>query len=111
MARKTTVVLIDDLDGSEIADGGGETVRFALDGTSYEIDLTDENAAELRRVLGPYTRGGRATIRRRETPPRATATSSDELAQARDWLRSQGHEVADRGRIKKELLELWRENA
>ncbi len=28
-----------------------ETVRFGLDNTSYEIDLSDEHAGELRSVL------------------------------------------------------------
>jgi hypothetical protein len=35
MARKTTVVLVDDVDGAELEDGNGETVFFALDGVSY----------------------------------------------------------------------------
>ena len=44
MAKKTTITLIYDIDGSEAQ----ETVRFALDGTAYEIDLTTAHADELR---------------------------------------------------------------
>ena len=47
MATRTTVIRIDDVDGVEL-DGSGETVEFALDGVTYEIDLTSANAARLR---------------------------------------------------------------
>src|SRR3954462_1148884 len=50
MAQKVHIVLEDDLDGSEAT----ETVSFALDGTSYEIDLNDDNAAKLRDALAVY---------------------------------------------------------
>ena len=36
MAQKIQTLFIDDLDGSEAAG----TVRFGLDGTDYEIDLS-----------------------------------------------------------------------
>ena len=50
MAQHTTVRIVDDLDGTE-ASG---TVEFALDGRSYEIDLSDKNAAKLRKALTPF---------------------------------------------------------
>ena len=40
MARRTVVMLTDDLDGSEAT----ETVRFGLDGRDYEVDLSKKNA-------------------------------------------------------------------
>ena len=55
MAQKVQVQLIDDLDGSE-ADG---TVRFGLDGTEYEIDLSAEHAQELRGALARYVGAAR----------------------------------------------------
>ena len=48
MAQKVEVKVVDDLDGSEPAG----TVSFALDGRSYEIDLSDDNAARASRALG-----------------------------------------------------------
>ncbi|WP_142130807.1 Lsr2 dimerization domain-containing protein [Arthrobacter sp. SLBN-83] len=48
--------LVDDLDRSSAAD---ETVRFALDGIDYEIDLTAVHAAELRSTLYIYVGGAR----------------------------------------------------
>ena len=55
MAQKVNIVLVDDLDGSEAT----ETVTFGLDGTTYEIDLNDGNAAALRDALSGYIGHGR----------------------------------------------------
>jgi len=59
MAQKTTTLLIDDLDGSTIDEGAGGTVTFGLDGKRYEIDLTAENAANLRDSLTSFIKAGR----------------------------------------------------
>ena len=70
MARRIVHQLVDDLDGSVLEVGEGETVLFSLDGTAYEIDLTDANAAALREILAPYVdaarrvSGGRSTSKR-----------------------------------------------
>jgi hypothetical protein len=47
MAKKTVVLLEDDIDGSEAT----ETLSFALDGSEYEIDLNEGHAKELREAL------------------------------------------------------------
>lgn len=59
MAQSTIVYLTDDLDGSD----ADETIKFGLDGKSYEIDLNKKNASALRRVLRPYVEGGRSAGR------------------------------------------------
>jgi hypothetical protein len=51
MAQRVEVRLTDDLDGTEIPSGKGETITFSLDGKSYEIDLTAKNASVLRKAL------------------------------------------------------------
>ena len=56
MARKVQVILSDDLDENLSAD---ETVSFSLDGTSYEIDLAEKNAKELREVFSRYVSAAR----------------------------------------------------
>ena len=56
MARKIVHQLVDDLDGTVLEVGSGETILFSLDGTAYEIDLTDENAAALRDALAALPR-------------------------------------------------------
>ena len=47
MAQKTQVILVDDVDGSE----ANQTVTFALDGVTYEIDLNDELAVPVAVVV------------------------------------------------------------
>ena len=59
MAQTIVVRLIDDIDGGE----ADETVSFALDGKSYEIELSKKNAAGLRKLLAPYIESGRAAGR------------------------------------------------
>jgi hypothetical protein len=97
MVQRTEVHLIDDLDGKEIPAGKGETVLFALDGTSYEIDLLAKNAAALRKTLAAYVAAARpvkplrGARRRRASEPAA--------GQIKGWARENGYRVADRGRV------------
>src|SRR5215210_7513144 len=103
MTRTTQVILSDDLDENLSAD---ETVSFALDGTSYEIDLADKNAKEMRDAFSRYVsaarkvgRGNRASGGGRS---RATGGRMD-----RDWARKNGHAVSDRGRIPASVVEAY----
>src|SRR5436190_389025 len=52
MVRKveTIITLTDDLDGTR----ADRTMMFAVDGTTYEIDLSKRNAAAFQKVLAPY---------------------------------------------------------
>jgi hypothetical protein len=70
MAQRTVTTLVDDLDGTDLEGGSGETVRFGVDGRAYEIDLSDDNAAALREALQPYTEAGRRTVPARPRRPR-----------------------------------------
>ena len=110
MAQKVNVVLVDDLDGSE----ADETVSFTLDGSSYEIDLNESNAAALRDALAPWVgaarRAGRASSgpasRRSSRGSRPAAAGSDrERVQAiRQWARTNGYNVSERGRLSADVL-------
>lgn len=62
MAQRMITTLIDDLDGTDLERGSGETIRFGVDGRTYEIDLSDDNAAALREALRPYTEAGRRIV-------------------------------------------------
>lgn len=97
MAQKVNIVLVDDIDGSE----ADETVVFGLDGTTYEIDLNDKNAAALRDALAPYLgharkSGSAGSARRAAKKASALGPTAREV---RDWARSNGYTVPDRGRI------------
>jgi hypothetical protein len=115
MAKKTTVILVDDIDGAEIEDGKGETVYFALDGVSYEIDLNDSNAQKLRDALQTYVDAGRRSVRSTRSaalPSRASrGGAKQDLGAVRDWLRAHGHTVSDRGRIPASLMDEYRANS
>ncbi len=105
MAQKIQTLLIDDLDGGE----AGETVRFGLDGTEYEIDLSAKNADALRQAVARYVDAARrapaAAARRpgRNGRKPASANGTDPTA-VREWAKSQGIEVKDRGRVPAELV-------
>lgn len=104
MAQKTTVELIDDLDGKPAA----ETVPFGLDGVTYEIDLSDKNAKALRKAIEPFVGsarrvGGRVT----RGTAKKVETGVDNKA-VRAWAESNGFEVSARGRISSEIIEKYR---
>jgi hypothetical protein len=102
MAQKVTITLVDDIDGSE----GAETVSFGLDGTSYEIDLSEKNAARLREALAGYV--GHARKAGRAKAGRAKSTTSGPSArELRDWARSNGYQVSDRGRVPEEVRQAF----
>ncbi|ADG90107.1 Lsr2 family protein [Thermobispora bispora] len=107
MAKHTQVILIDDLDGSEAS----QTVTFALDGTTYEIDLSDENAKKLRDALQPFVKCARRAdtgqSRRRRSSQRSSTLSREKSAEIRAWAKAHGHRVSDRGRISREILEAY----
>jgi Lsr2 len=110
MAQKVLVSLVDDLDGSE----ADETVEFGLDGINYSIDLSSENAEELRDALAQYVEharraGGRKRAGRPSAKPAASSASVDrEQNQAiRAWARKNGFQVSDRGRIPSEVVEAY----
>ncbi|MFC7595598.1 Lsr2 family protein [Terrabacter sp. GCM10028922] len=97
MAQRVEVVLIDDVDGGKAA----ETVTFALDGVSYEIDLSDKNARKLRDDLATWTGHARraGSARAAGSRRRAASPKRADLGAVREWARANGHNVSDRGRI------------
>jgi hypothetical protein len=101
MAQRVSIVLEDDIDGS-VAD---ETVTFALDGVTYEIDLNAKNAGGLRDALAPYVGHARRSAGRRTSgrPAGARGSGKRDLGDVREWARSNGHKVSDRGRISAEV--------
>jgi len=100
LAQKTLIQLVDDLDGAALADGEGKTVTFALEGVSYEIDLSHAHVNELTKALAPYVTAGRK-VSGRKGAARTSGAKSDptELQKIRDWAGKNGHTVSSRGRI------------
>jgi hypothetical protein len=110
MAKHTQVILIDDLDGGE----ANETVTFAIDGLSYEIDLSDDNAKKLREALSAFVGGARRAEsgstrgRRRGSAGGAQrAMTREKSAEIRAWAKAHGHPVSERGRIAASIVEAY----
>ncbi|MEU2354335.1 Lsr2 family protein [Streptomyces misionensis] len=106
MAQKVQVLLVDDLDGGE----ADETVTFALDGKTYEIDLTTTNADKLRGLLDLYMKSGRRTGGRASGgrgKARAAAGGNQDTAAIRAWAKANGLEVNDRGRVPASVREAY----
>jgi hypothetical protein len=101
VAQKVQVILVDDIDGGDAE----ETVLFALDGVSYEIDLSSKNAGKLRDSLAAYVgsarkSAGRGGARGRGRGRQARqSTSSVNTSEVRAWAKQHGYEVSERGRI------------
>lgn len=108
MAQRVQVILEDDLDGTEAS----ETVEFSLDGVTYEIDLNDEHAAALRNDFATWVgqarrSGGRQQKRRRSSGGGSGSGSSEDLTKIREWGRSNGFTVSDRGRVSQEVRDAY----
>jgi hypothetical protein len=75
MAERIQVELVDDIDGSPAQ----QTVTFALDGVTYEIDLSEQHAQALRSVLSRYIDCARS-------PQRPSGARQQELEERRNRL-------------------------
>jgi len=100
LARTTIVQLTDDIDGSAAA----ETIRFAVDGRTYEIDLSTEHAESLRHSLAQFVAAARRAGRVDASPSRRGQgrpgrPQGGDSSAVRAWARENGVPVSPRGRI------------
>ena len=111
MAQKVQILLVCDLHEGEVE--GSEQITFGLDGSSYEIDVCESHAAELRDAFAPFVgaarRAGRTPAgggqrRGARGPGRAGSGDKQRVAEIRDWARKNGHQVSERGRIAATVL-------
>lgn len=96
------VELIDDLDGSE----AHQTVKFALDSTAYEVDLSDANATELRSILSRFAEKARRTGGRRQAAA-DTRTAAVDTKAVRAWAVAQGLDINPRGRVPESIIQQY----
>jgi hypothetical protein len=112
MAQRVQVLIVDDVDGTTDAD---ETVTFALDGVNYEIDLSSDNAAQLRDDFAQWIGHARRAGGSRRSGSRGSSRGSSggggakrkDLSAIREWARENGYEVSDRGRISGAVQEAY----
>jgi|SRR5450755_3286331 hypothetical protein len=101
VAQRTQIVFTDDIDGSE----ADSTVKFALAGTEYEIDLNSKHAKQFRKAVSPFIDAARKSgTRSRRAASRTARSSGPSPSEVRDWAKSQGIAVKDRGRVPDELV-------
>jgi hypothetical protein len=101
MAQRTIVSLLDDLDGGKAT----QTVKFGIDGVEYEIDLSDKNAAKLRKALDPFAEHGRKLSRSGRAYRRIEVGPSPK--DVRIWAKANGHDVPERGRVPRDIREAY----
>ena len=110
MARRIVHQLVDDIDGSVLEVGEGETVHFSVNGTSYEIDLSSAHAEELRQAFEPYISAGRragSSGAPRAASARKRPGRNPEVAAIRSWANANGHSLSERGRIPAAVVEAY----
>ena len=107
MAQKIQTLFIDDIDGGD-ADG---TVRFALDGADYEIDLSVKHSDELRDTLKHYISHARKVGGgvRRGAGRAARKPSAIDTVAIRAWARDSGIDIKERGRVPADVVAKYRE--
>ena len=103
MAQKVTVALEDDLTGGP----ADETVRFAVDGTGYEIDLSARNAAAFGKLLAPYIEHARKAGRAQGRRAGRAASSRQRSGDMRAWAKEHGLAVSERGRLPASVVEQY----
>ena len=111
MAQRTQIVLIDDLDGTEIKDGNAQSITFSWSGVDYSIDLSKANADRFEKAIGPYLEkaqrvGGRKS--RQSASSRSSSPSQVDTKAVRAWAASNGIELSSRGRVPADVIEKYR---
>ncbi len=105
MAQKVQTLFIDDIDGGD-AEG---TVRFALDGTDYEIDLSAAHTAELHQALNAYIRHARkAGGTARRSPRSRSAAQALDSHKVREWAKENGFDIKERGRVPADVVDKYK---
>ncbi|WP_022882860.1 histone-like nucleoid-structuring protein Lsr2 [Gryllotalpicola ginsengisoli] len=112
--RKVVEQLVDDLTGEEIPAGEGETIRFSIGGSSYEIDLSEKNVKKFNEALKPFIDVARQTgrqsapaARTRRTSSRSTSRWSAGYGVVREWAQANGIEVSKQGRVADSVMEAY----
>lgn len=104
----TKEIRISDLSGEPDA----VATHIAFDGDLYEVDLTDDEREEVAHLVGVYLNAGRrigpvqvagTKQKQREVPE----TTYDEREEIKRWARKNGFDIAERGRIPKNVMKAW----
>lgn len=105
MAQRVVTLFTDDISGEQ----GDEidTHTFSIDGVSYEIDLGPDNYDKFLEAMGPFVKAGRKVGGTRKGGARRRQTTGPEPTKVREWAKSQGLEVNERGRVPRDIVEKY----
>jgi Lsr2 len=104
MSQRIITEMLDDIDGSKAA----ESVQFGLDGKSYTIDLSNENASRLREGLSRYVASASLQSNKQTKPARQKQAQNGENSQKiREWAKANGYDIQPRGRISQEITQKY----
>lgn len=103
MAKSISLVISEDLDGSE----GTETVNFGVDGVTYETDLSEKNRAKLDKAFASFIEHGRRVTQRQRRAETGLSNSRVDRAAVRAWAKGNGLKISGRGRISAEVLKQY----
>lgn len=107
MAQKVRIERYSDLSGDLIPEGEGETVNYAVNGRSFEIDLTAQEASDFHRTLEPFVAVSRRVGKSGDSKKSRSTGDREKLQEIRNWARGEGYEVSERGRISQNILEAY----
>jgi hypothetical protein len=105
MAQKVTVQLLDDFDGSEAVG----TFEFTHKGVEYAVDLNQDRMNKYTEMFEYLTGVARVIKGKKRTAYGSKKGTSvvGKTQEMREWLRANGHDVKDRGRVPGHLVDLW----
>ncbi len=98
MVQQVDVRMVDDLDGSDAV----QTVEFALDGQTYNIDLNAAHGAHLRSVLQRYIASARVVSQ----PPGRTMHRRSSNKAIHEWANANGHALTANAKIPGEVRDV-----
>lgn len=97
----TRTVLVDDMDGGD----ADVTIAFVIDGQSYSLDLSHQNAEVFRSILAPYIEAASKGVNARKSSIQSQLAGVEQRSAIRAWARKTGVEISDRGRIPQDVIE------
>lgn len=106
MAQHFQIRYTDDIDGTDLGETSN-TISFAFEGKEYSIDLRDDNAQAFRQAVAPYIEAGQRVTRGKTKTTRKTTASRGNTKAVREWARTNGYDVSDRGRIPADVMEAY----
>jgi hypothetical protein len=110
MARKEVTQFFDDLDNTALTADEVNVVEFSYKGSTYVLDLSEENAQKFADTIEPYIAAGTKVTRTRgrgRTAGNTGKSDSGRNRRIREWARANNLSVSSRGQIAREVIDAY----